>query len=483
MPGYDLLVAGGTLLTMDPERRVVAGGGLAIKDGLIAAVLEPAELTSADASRTIDARGKAVLPGFVNTHAHGCHNLLRGGPSDDRGLYDWIVNVLNPGMAVFTKDDAEAAAELYALETVHSGITTVVDTEDYARLPFLTEATIDVYRRRGLRAIFARMFYDMLPPPGSDMANYLEVIELKEPEVVHDDGYVEDTATALADIEALIERYHGAEGGRIHVWPAPAIPMLNTRESFLGAKEIARRHGTGVTIHLAESSLDRMHMGMTGVQYLDAIGFLGPEVLAAHVVHADLNDIRLMRRHDVKVAHNPVANMFLADGIAPVGEMLLAGMTVGLGTDDCNDNQSVSMLADLKFAALATKVRYHDPAAMTAEKVLEMATIDGARACGLDHQIGSLEPGKRADAIVIGLSHPQTTPCHNVPSALVYQAYGHEVETVMVDGQLLKEEGRLTRISEEEQRDILSRAQSASDGVVARAGLTKLANRPWTSIP
>jgi cytosine/adenosine deaminase-related metal-dependent hydrolase len=189
-----------------------------------------------------------------------------------------------------------------------------------------------------------------------------------------------------------------------------------------------------------------------------------------------------MKVHDVKVANNVVSNMFLASGIAPVAEMINTGVTVGIGTDDCNCNTSVNMLSDMKFAALAQKVRYLHSAAITAEKVLEMATIDGARTVGLDDEIGSLEPGKKADLILIDAMQPQMVPCHSIPSALVYQAYGHEVDTTIVDGRVLMENRKLEGLAAEHEVELIRAAQIASEEVVQRAGMERIRDRGWKAM-
>jgi cytosine/adenosine deaminase-related metal-dependent hydrolase len=476
---HDLLITNAHVVTMDPERRVLKHGAVAVDDGRIVRVDEASALADATAAKTIDAGGKVVMPGFVNAHTHSTHCLQRGGPSDDRVLYDWLVNALNPSMKAYTPADVQIAAELFCLEAIRSGITTFVDNADYARHDHHAEGALAVYKRFGLRAIYGRLFFDTVP---EELGPYFDAMVAKEPEIVHDDEWLEPAARALADTEALIDKHHGSADGRIQVWPAPAVAITTTPEGLLGARDLARRKGTMLTIHVAQSGHDRIQAGVSSVEYLAALGFLGPWVLANHMVQVDYNDLRIMKTLDVKVAHNPVSNMYVADGIAPIAEMNLAGITCGIGTDDCNANQSVSMISDMKFAALAQKVKYLSSAAMTAEKVLEMATIEGARAVGLEHEVGSLEPGKKADVIVVDLDHPQTTPWHNACSALVYQAYGNEVDTVIVDGQVLMESRRLAAFDAEEEADLLKRVQDASNGVLERAGMQKLRDRPWTSI-
>jgi cytosine/adenosine deaminase-related metal-dependent hydrolase len=322
------------------------------------------------------------------------------------------------------------------------------------------------------------MFSDFTPP---ELIPYIEAIEAKEPEVHHDPEPMEETAAALDSIQRLIARHHGAADGRIQVWPSPGIAIFTSREGLLGAKDLARRNGTPLTIHVAESKFDAKQHGVSGVEYLASIGFLGPDVLAGHCVQLDDNDIRMFKVLDVKMSNNVVSNMFLASGIAPVAKLVLAGVTVGIGTDDCNCNGSVNMLSDMKFAALAQKVKYGNSAAITAEKVVEMATIDGARAVGLQDKIGSIEVGKKADFILLDLAHPQAVPMFSIPSVLVYQCYGNEVDTTVVDGQILMEGRRLTGMSTDEEAALLVAAQKASEGVVERAGMQRIRDRGWKS--
>jgi atrazine chlorohydrolase/5-methylthioadenosine/S-adenosylhomocysteine deaminase/melamine deaminase len=474
----DLIVENASVLTMDPDRRVLANASVSVQDGRIVSVGGQPPAGATTATRRIDGTGKLLMPGFVNAHTHAIHNLLRGGLSDDRVLYDWLLNVLYPGVLAYTADDAKVAARLFCLEAIRSGITTIVDNADLGRFDYLADATIDTYKEMGLRAIYARMFSDFTPP---DLIPYIEAMEAKEPEVKHDPSPTEQTEAALDSISRLIQRHHGASDGRIQVWPSPGIAIFTSREGLLRAKDLAREKATMLTIHVAESTFDSKQHGVSGVEYLASIGFLGPDVLAGHCVQLDDNDIRMLRVLDVKVANNVVSNMFLASGIAPVAKMVLAGVTVGIGTDDCNCNTSVSMLSDMKFAALAQKVKYGNSAAITAEKVVEMATIDGARAVGLEKDIGSIEVGKKADFILVDLAHPHTVPRFSLPSVLVYQTYGHEVDTVVVDGQVLMEGRSLTVMSAEEEAALIRAAQSAAEGVVERAGMQRIRDRGWKS--
>jgi cytosine/adenosine deaminase-related metal-dependent hydrolase len=476
-----LLVRNARVVTVDADRRVLSPGYLAVADDRIIGVGPDADCPHDRAERVIDATGKALLPGFVNAHTHAIHILMRGGLSDDRALYDWLFNVVLPGLRAYGREDVEVAAKLYCLEALRSGVTTFVDNVEFPteRWDMAADTAIGVYRDAGLRVMFARMFYDHTP---DDFVPVIEAIQAKEPEVRHDPGDLEPTAEALASIERLMRRHHGSADGRVQVWPSPGVARFCTPQGLLGARDLARRFGTMVTLHLAEAPLDRHQCGLPSVQYLGSIGFLGPDVLAGHCVQTDANDIRTLRAFDVKVANNPVSNLLLASGIAPVAEMQAAGITVGLGTDDGNCNNSVNIVADMKFAALAQKGRYGSAAAITAEKVLEMATIDGARAVGLGDQIGSLEPGKKADLVLLDLAHANLVPCHSVASVLVYQANGTEVDTVVVDGRVLLEGRRMPAMAEGEEAQLLARAQAASERIAAAARLAGFPDRGWPSI-
>jgi cytosine/adenosine deaminase-related metal-dependent hydrolase len=475
-----VLITNGRVLTMNEERGEFSPGFVAILDDRIIAVGPQADCPYDDADRVVDASEMAVLPGFVNAHTHAIHILMRGGLSDDRSLYDWLFNVILPGLAVYTDEDVELAAEHYCREALRSGITTFVDNVEFPvdRFASAADAAIGVYAEMGVRVMYARMFYDQTPPAFPAL---IAAVEAKEPGVRHDPGGFETTASALSAIESLIQRHHGSADGRIQIWPSPGVAIFCSAEGLLGAKELAGRYGSRVTLHLAESPHDTMQSGLSSIEYLASIGFLGPEILAGHCTQADLHDIAILKAYDVKVANNPVSNMFLGSGIARVAEMQSMGVTVGLGTDDANCNNSVNMLADMKVAALAQKGRYGRATAMTAEKVLEMATIDGARALGLEQEIGSLEVGKKADVILIDLQHPHLYPQHSLPSVLVYQANGSEVDTVIVDGKVLLDAGRLTHPNLADDVTFCAAVQEASSRIAVAAGLADFPTRPWRS--
>jgi cytosine/adenosine deaminase-related metal-dependent hydrolase len=477
----DLLVVGGRVLTMDPARTILEDGGVAVNAGRIEAVGSSAHLRDRyRAVRRIDAAGGLVMPGLINTHTHAIQSLLRGGLAQDRSLFDWLLNYHYAGLGAFTPDDARLGATLYCAEAIRGGITTIVDNADERRSDDVAVASIEAFADIGIRSIYGRMFSDrsVVEPP--ELGKYAETVMRRSPNVKHATDFVEATDEALAHIESLIRRFHGSAGGRIQVWPAPTIPNLTSEAGLMGSLELAEKHGTRVTVHLSEAPIDATMYGMSSTEYLYAIGFLSPLVLAAHCVHCTDRDLRLLRSHDVKVAHNAISNLYLASGFAPVARMAALGITVGLGTDDPDCNETINMFLVMKAAALVQKAHYLDAAALTSEQVVEMATIDGARAVGMEDRIGSLEVGKRADLIVIDLQEPQLQPMHHIPSALVYQTYGSEVRTTIVDGHVLMEDRVLAFLGDREEASLYREAQAASLGIIERANLEGL-DRGWVS--
>jgi cytosine/adenosine deaminase-related metal-dependent hydrolase len=219
---------------------------------------------------------------------------------------------------------------------------------------------------------------------------------------------------------------------------------------------------------------------MSTPEYLHNIGALDDRLLAAHCIHIDRRDVRLLAQHEVKVSTQAVSNSYLASGVAPVPDMLACKMTVGLGTDDANCNDSVNLLSDMKVFALVHRATRQDASVVTPERILEMATIDGARALGMEGLIGSLEPGKKADVILVDLRHPQTTPAHDLPATLVFQAYGSEVDTVLVDGQVVMRRRELAFLPPARETSFYQDATGRAEGILKRAGIE--GRRPWRTL-
>lgn len=294
-----LLVRHGTVLTMDPDRRVLDPGYVAVDGTDVVAVGPDAECPWDDADEVLDATGHAVLPGFVDAHVHSLDILLRGGVSDDRRLYDWLVNVNLPAARAYRHADHVVAVKLFALEALRSGITTVVDQIEtpFAEWDAIADVVVDTDTEVGLRAVVAQMFYDTEPPA---MAELMRAYGDRHPELQQDLGAQPGRLAEMLDrIDGMIRRHHGRAGGRISFWPAPGVAVLCTREALLGAQRLARAHGVMTTVHVAESPTDRQQQGMSSVQYLAAIGYLRGAHMAprqstasAIVYQADGSEVR-----------------------------------------------------------------------------------------------------------------------------------------------------------------------------------------------
>ncbi len=462
----DLLIIGGTVVTVDRERRILDPGAIAIDGGRIVAVGSVERLTTAYAPRRqLDATGKAIFPGLVNTHTHLFQTFLKG-LGDDRRLVDWFCQMTGPSATALTEEDCYLAALMGCLEAIRSGTTCIKDFMYVHPRPGLSDAVIRAMEEIGIRGVFARGYCDTGAEDGVPAL------------------LIQDLDTILADCERVAKLYHGAANGRISVRFAPCMIWTVTLESLQAIRELATTLGVGLTMHVSETPFElensRRRFGRKDLELLATEGFLGPDVLAVHCVHLDERDIRILKAHDVRVSHNPTSNMYLASGVAPIPAMLMAGITVGLASDGPASNNTHNMIQTLKFAALLHKVVTRDPTVITAERVLEMATIDGARALGMEQDIGSLEPGKRADVIIMDLARsPYAAPVHHPVSALVYSAIGNEVETVIIDGRIIMEKGQLTTVDEER---VLYEAQVAASNLVERAGTARLRHRPWRSI-
>ena len=471
-----LSIQHGTLVTMDQYRRVLGDSWVHVQDGRIVALGVHAESVPPPADRVIDARGKVVLPGFINAHTHVNQILLRGGPSHGRQLHDWLFNVLYPGQKAMRPEDVAVAVRLYCAEAVRSGITTINDNADSAIYPGNIEAAMAVYGEVGVRVVYARMFFDRMD---GRIQGYVDALKARSPQVELC-SIMEETAVAKDRITALSDQYHGTAGGRISVWPAPASTPAVTVEGMRWAQAFARDRAVMWTLHMAESDHDERLHWMSPAEYMECHGLLDERLQVAHCVYFDRKDVRLLHRHNVKVASQVVSNAYLGSGVAPVPEMVERGMAVGIGTDDGNCNDSVNMIGDMKFMAHIHRAVHRDADVLTPEKILEMATIDGARSLGMDHEIGSIETGKRADLILLDLRHPQTTPHHHLAATIVFQAYGNEVDTVLIDGNVVMENRRLSFLPPERELAFLEEAQSRATAILQRANM--VANPAWRSL-
>src|SRR5580698_1318105 len=449
------------LITMNERREILDQASVYVEKDRIAAVGTRQSLERRfPTAEIVDCKGRIVMPGMVNTHTHLFQTLLKG-LGDDMVLKKWFTCMTAPSAVHLTAPDAHAAALHGCVESIRSGVTTVVDFMYVHPQPGLITSVVDAFQMTGMRGFVCRGFI-------SDGVQY------GIPEAL-----IERPVVALADAKEQIRRYN-KPGGRVQVGLAPNMIWAVNEEGYRETRKLADEEHVLITTHVAETNFEletaAATYGMDDTQFLSDIGFLGPDVIAVHCVHCTTEDIQILRKHGTKVSHNPCSNMYLASGCAPIPEMLAAGVTVGLASDGPASSNNHSLFQAMKFAALQQKGFHQDATIMTAEKVMEMATIDGARAVGLEAQIGSVEIGKKADLIVIDYENAFMTPIHNPVSAIVYSALGHEVTTVMIDGRIVMRDGVVTSVNEAAVR---RQAQISADALTQRAGTDAFKRRPW----
>jgi 5-methylthioadenosine/S-adenosylhomocysteine deaminase len=425
----DLIVAGGTVITMNPQKRVIEDGAVAVRGGSIVAVGTHAEIESQfETARAIDARGALVLPGLINGHAHAAMSLFRG-IADDLALNDWLQKYIFPAEARnVTEDFVTWGTRLGVLEMLRGGITT------YADMYYFEDAVARATKDAGMRGVLGETIIDFPAP---------------------------DNKTPAQTFQYTQEYLNHWKGDPL-VTPAVAPHSIYTcsEKTLEDSAALARRNGVPILIHIAEAPFEleqsRQKHGATPVAYLQRIGLLGPDVVGAHCVWVNAADIATLTHFDVGCINNPSSNMKTASGVMPVIEMLAAGEPIGLATDGAASNNNQDLFEEMDLAAKLQKVSRMDPRALPAEQVVEMATIGGARALHLDKQIGSLERGKKADLILVDTTAAHATPMYNVYSELVYALKASDVKTVIIAGKIVMEERRMLTLNEPE---ILAKAE------------------------
>jgi 5-methylthioadenosine/S-adenosylhomocysteine deaminase len=406
----DIVVTGGTVVTMAGPN--IDDGAVAIDKGDIVAVGKSADIAKRFAGTdTIRARGSAILPGFVNAHTHVPMTLFRG-IADDRDLMDWLQHFIFPAEAKnVDRDFVRWGTRLAAAEMIASGTTTFTDMY-YFESDIAAEA-----KKAGLRAVVGETMIDF---PVADNKTW---------------------DAAIAYVREFVTHWRGDR--LITAALAPHAPYTVSRAHLEQVRALATELHAPILIHVAETKGEAAQIkdntsGLSSAAYLDSIGFLGHDVIAAHGVWLTPEDIQTFAKKRVGVAHCPESNMMLASGVAHVVDMRKAGVSVGLGTDGpAGSNNNLDMVEEAASAARLQKITLGDPKALSARDVLEMATIGGAKVLGMEDRIGTLEAGKRADVIVIDLQQPKTQPVYAVESAIVYAASGNSVVTTICDGKVL----------------------------------------------
>ena len=417
----DLLVTHGVVVTMDAQRHVVEDGAIAVRGDALLAVGTTAEILARyDSQHVLDAHGDLVMPGLINTHTHISMSLFRG-LADDLALDDWLHHYIFPAEAHFvTPAFVRSSAQLSLLEMLQGGTTTIAD------MYYFEDDVADVVSHAGMRGVLGETIIGF-PSPDS-----------------------KTTEDALDYTQRFLDHWKG--NALITAAVAPHSIYTCPEQLLQQAAALARKNHSPILMHMAEApfelELSRHQHGVSPVQYLERIGVLGPDVTGAHCIWMDTADIHTLAEHGVGCSYNPSSNMKTAAGLMPAVEMRAAGVPVGLGTDGAASNNNQDMFEEMDIAAKEQKFARMDPAALRAEDVVAMATIDGARALHMDKQIGSLEAGKKADFVLVNTTAPHATPMYNVYSAIVYSLKSSDVETVAVAGRLLMEDHRMLTLDQ-----------------------------------
>ncbi len=448
-----LLITGGTVLTQDAQGQVYDPGYVLVEGDRISAVGAGRLPTGGEGGlrpdQVIDASLMAVVPGLVNAHSHLFQTFVRG-LADDKPLLQWLETAIWPVMHAVSEEEIYLASLLGMVENVRSGATSVIDNQYIHTNPRNDDAVFRAAQESGIRFLLARGWADM---------NYHE-------------AFMETPNVILAEMERLMETWHGLEGGRLRLEFGPLIPWGCSDATMQRTYALAQEWGVGTHIHTAESAPEvemvLQQRGLRHVEWLEAIGCLGPGTQLVHSVWLSEAEIDLVAQRNAVIVHCPVSNMYLASGIAPITELWRRGVAVALATDGPGSNNAQDMMEVLKFTACLQKVGRLDAMSLLPEDVLEMATKSGARAMGLELEIGSLEVGKKADITLVDLNAAHIMPVHRVPSALVYNAHGGDVDTVIVDGQVLMRNKQVLFLDEEA---LLAECRAANRRLLERGGI------------
>lgn len=437
------LIRNAVMMTMNDSGDIVTGDML-IRDDRIAAIggriEEPADLT-------IDAGGKVLLPGFVQTHVHLCQTLFRG-RADDLELIDWLRERIWPLEAAHDEDSVYYSALLGIGELIRSGTTTILDMETVHH----TDAAFRAIQESGIRALSGKVMMDH----GMEVPLALQ----------------EKTDDSLRMSVELLERWHGAANGRIQYAFCPRFVVSCTEELLVGVRDLAEQYGVMIHTHASENrgeiAIVEAERGMRNVVYLDHIGLARPNLILAHSIWLDDEEKRIIRERGVKVTHCPGSNLKLASGIAQVPELLQAGVRVGIGADGAPCNNNLDMFQEMRLTAFIQKVK-HGPTVMDARTVLRMATMGGAEVLGMANQIGSIEVGKKADLQLLDLEDYHVYPSYDADlySRVVYAATRGDVDTVFIDGEVVLS-GKVVRTIE--RRRVLKQSDRCLRALLGRIG-------------
>ncbi|MFE4663584.1 amidohydrolase family protein [Streptomyces sp. NPDC056716] len=455
----DTLIVNTLVVTMDDSRRVISDGAVAIRDDLIVAVGKTADVTAEWHSDTVISGERFVVtPGLINTHVHITGEpLTRGFVPDDTPFLENVFEWLTPIHTHYTEEDEHISAQLAALEMLKSGTTAFLEAGTIRFIDPVVEALTEI----GIRARVGPWAWDLVPEP--------EILRMS-------------TAQAIARLNDTMGKYASVADGRIQAWPIIIGHTCCSDELWQAAKNLSIEYGSGFSFHMSPAAMDPEGFlaayGQRPMVHLDELGVLGDNVILTHAVHVDDDEVARLARTGTSVSHCPTTALKVSYGVTQIGkfpEMVAAGVNVAIGTDGNNASNYHDLMRATYLVAGLFKDARRDATIFPAEDAFAMATRNGARGLQAEHEIGSIETGKKADLVLHDTNRPEWRPLHNVANQLVWSADGRGVHTVFVDGRRVVDNYRCTTIDED---DLLRRAQTAGEGIVARSGLPNRAKWP-----
>ncbi|KUJ19678.1 5-methylthioadenosine/S-adenosylhomocysteine deaminase n1 [Mollisia scopiformis] len=462
-----------TIITINSSREVILNGYILVVDSRITSIGKATSLPDLPGNgTTISLQNRIVIPGLINTHAHLAQSLLRG-LAEDLPLHSWLCDAIWPLEASYDEEDGYVAAKLTIAEMLKSGTTCFLEAMLTHRSGF--ENVVRAVGESGIRGCLGKLV------KFEESNKDLNITDPRDKDI---------SSMSISSMLSAHEKHHGSFNDRLHVWAAAGTPRGSPLSSHLGIGKACRKHDIGLTMHCAEAPKDltiyKNSYGLTPMEFCQQAKLTGPKTVLAHMVHLDLSvDLPILKETRTTVAHNPNSNCKLASGIAKVPEMLDAGVNVSLGTDGAPCGNTYDMFREMHLAGIIHKGAKHDAGLVGAETVLEMATINGARALGLEKEIGSLEVGKKADFVVVNPSGLHTAPYleeHILDggvdpmTTVVYSCTGADVEMVVVDGEVLVQDGKLVTM---DGREVIAAARKSIKGIRERSGVKAVNRKGW----
>ncbi|MCK5159972.1 MAG: 5'-deoxyadenosine deaminase [Candidatus Aureabacteria bacterium] len=440
-----IIIKGAYIITGDSESNIFASADLLIENDRIAAI---GSIPLKKKALVIDAGGKFVFPGFIQTHVHLTQSLFRN-MADELSLLKWLKQKIWKLEAAHDSESSHFSAQLGISELVKSGVTTILDMESVHH----SESAFHAARESGIRAFIGKAMMDK----GESIPAALK----------------EDTESSLMQGEVLIKRWNGAENGRINYALAPRFVLTCSEELLRGVGKLSQKHKLLIHTHSSENKEEtervREMTGMGNVEYFNHLGLAGPHLCLAHCIWLAEKEIDILKQKGIKVLHCPSANLKLGSGIAPAWEYIKKGINVSLGSDGAACNNNLNMFQEMKLASFLQKPG-HGPEAMNAEIIFKMATINGAKALGLEEEIGSIEVGKKADLVLFDPNRINTLPAvdKNPYSIIVYSGSPENIQMVIIDGKIVMESGMMNTIDEVR---LIGGIDTIAAEVVKRAGI------------